>query len=472
MDFQAERFKLLAVRSVPSKRASINDPLGDNQNPPDNIFHGCGLSFLLYNGVESGRCEPNEFRCNNGRCVQKMWVCDMEDDCGDRSDEQYCGVKQPGESCSPQEFKCQAREQCIPRSYHCDGQNDCQDGSDEVGCVPPTVVEPPVRQLEVCIGETAVLNCRATGVPVPHISWRLNWGPVCDPPRCTQTSINGFGTLTISGVTERDQGAYSCEAINVKGRVLATPDAIMTVKDCRPVPQTRCHEAGTSTKDRERCICKTYASGPDCGQCGEYSFYLAPSNPQGCIRCFCMGITRNCHSSNYFRTQERVVFSYDDQGVAVSDIRERNVDQTQADLSSVRGYLSIEPGDRQSQTLYWKMPSRLGGNKLTSYGGKLKFFFQFFGHGRRVDDPLVVLKGNEITLIHQGPRNFQADRPNEILIDMYETSWNREDGQEVTREHFLMTLAGLDSFLIRATHVQGQTKSSRDNDIQSLNISV
>ncbi|KAK6052311.1 Low-density lipoprotein receptor domain class A [Cooperia oncophora] len=36
------------------------------------------------------QCEPNEFKCQNQRCVQKMWLCDGDDDCGDSSDEQNC----------------------------------------------------------------------------------------------------------------------------------------------------------------------------------------------------------------------------------------------------------------------------------------------------------------------------------------------------------------------------------------------
>lgn len=62
----------------------------------------------------------------------------------------------------------------------------------------PSVVEPPVPQLQVRPGETITITCRAVGVPVPYINWRLNWGPVCPPPRCTQTSQNGHGTLKIT----------------------------------------------------------------------------------------------------------------------------------------------------------------------------------------------------------------------------------------------------------------------------------
>lgn len=110
------------------------------------------------------KCEPNEFQCRNGQCVQKMWVCDREDDCGDNSDEADCGkclqirkkylifrqlqlsavlsitllfilgTPAPGQMCGPRDFECHSGHQCIPRGYQCDGQNDCQDGSDEHGC--------------------------------------------------------------------------------------------------------------------------------------------------------------------------------------------------------------------------------------------------------------------------------------------------------------------------------------------------
>ena len=45
-----------------------------------------------------GTCEKIEaFQCKNGKCISKSYICDSNDDCGDRSDESktdgaFCGM--------------------------------------------------------------------------------------------------------------------------------------------------------------------------------------------------------------------------------------------------------------------------------------------------------------------------------------------------------------------------------------------
>ena len=36
------------------------------------------------------KCDYDEFTCNNGNCVPKSYMCDGDNDCGDRSDERGC----------------------------------------------------------------------------------------------------------------------------------------------------------------------------------------------------------------------------------------------------------------------------------------------------------------------------------------------------------------------------------------------
>ncbi|VDP08630.1 unnamed protein product, partial [Soboliphyme baturini] len=391
-----------------------------------------------FNCPEPKACEPNEFKCDNKLCVQKLWICDGDDDCGDGSDERNCGTRAPGEPCSASQFQCRTGDQCIAASFQCDGQNDCADGSDEIGCAPPICVQPPVREITVRCGETVVLECKAVGVPVPFINWRLNWGNTCGPPRCIQKSDRGYGVLTIT------DGAYTCEAINNKGRILATPDAILTVQ-CQETGA--CSAAGTAGENVQgkKCLCKHHVTGEYCNQCIQGTFYLNRRNPYGCIQCFCSGVIRSA-------------FSPGGPSVTVSDFLERSPEATPNIVFQPRGTISMTGSF--DQVLYWRLPQEFLGNKLTSYGGYLTFTMQYSCIGGELDEPLIVIRGNEITLVHRSRTPLKPDHLNTVRIEIFETYFEREDGQPATREHLLMALADLDSLMIRASHCYGQRESS------------
>ena len=52
------------------------------------------VCFLI--SGKRGRCEKfGLFQCNNGKCINKCYICDWEDHCGDNSDE----LKPDGVSC-------------------------------------------------------------------------------------------------------------------------------------------------------------------------------------------------------------------------------------------------------------------------------------------------------------------------------------------------------------------------------------
>lgn len=40
-----------------------------------------------------------------------------------------------------------------------------------------------------------------------------------------------------------------------------------------------------------------------CNECADGSFHLSTQNPDGCLKCFCMGVSRQCTSSSWSRAQ-------------------------------------------------------------------------------------------------------------------------------------------------------------------------
>ena len=59
--------------------------------------------------VAGSECSPGQFRCRNHNCTYSFHVCDLEDNCGDNSDELYCDKHK----CEDWEFKC-GNHMCIP----------------------------------------------------------------------------------------------------------------------------------------------------------------------------------------------------------------------------------------------------------------------------------------------------------------------------------------------------------------------
>ncbi|XP_067227656.1 basement membrane-specific heparan sulfate proteoglycan core protein isoform X16 [Chanodichthys erythropterus] len=376
-------------------------------------------------------CEPNEFKCQNGRCALKLWRCDGDNDCQDNSDEMNCPTKGPGDMCAPEQFVCLSDRTCIPASYQCDEEPDCADRSDEYGCAPPVVTNTPEASITAARGETVSFTCSAIGVPIPIITWRLNWGHIPANSRITMTSENGRGTLIIRDVKESDQGAYTCEAINAKGLVFAIPDGVLSLSQ-RPNPAGNCRD-------------------------GHFSVGSL------CMPCFCFGITKNCQSTGRYRSQIGLRFTEEEdfKGVNVSFPSRPG---TPPPLSSTQMLINPEIEEFQlvdlsrrflDQDSYWSLPRQFLGNKVDSYGGYLKFKVSYSlqrGGSEPKEKPDVVLSGNGHRFIYRRGNPTLPDTINNREIKFTEENWQHSSGRAVTRDDLMMTLANLESIHIRTIY--------------------
>ncbi|XP_073325739.1 laminin subunit alpha-5 [Pagrus major] len=300
---------------------------------------------------------------------------------------------------------------------------------------------------------------------------------ICPPrtlrPECTQCEPQTFGCHPVVG----------CEVCNCSRPGIVTPDVSCDTlsgqcrcknnvvgrqcdrcapgfygfPNCRPCD---CNEAGTEEEVCDsftgQCLCKENVQGSRCDQCRVGTFHLDPTNPKGCTSCFCFGATDRCRSSDKRRTEIMnmegwVLLGADRQEVPV--VVYPGQDLVEADLSDVPDVY---------QDLHWHAPKTYLGDKVSSYGGLLRYRLHTqtmrgdaLSLPAEASRPDIILKGNQMTLVFIEREYSSPEEPHLGIVHMVEGSFRHaQTGNSVSREELMMVLVGLESLQIRALHSQ------------------
>ncbi|KAM8796373.1 basement membrane-specific heparan sulfate proteoglycan core protein [Eudromia elegans] len=238
-------------------------------------------------------------------------------------------------------------------------------------------------------------------------------------------------------------------------------DPVQPGGKCVPAGQeiVKCDERGGQDTEGGTCRCKPNVTGRLCDECAPGAFHLSHANADGCLRCFCMGVSRQCASSSWHRDQVRATaetpFSLADLGAT----------RTVSDGVRVTGATEVAFADFAAlprDVYYWVLPPRFTGDKVTSYGGELRYTVSHAavaGARPLPRHPDVLLRGNGIALEHFSEASPAPGVPATVAVPFRERAWRRADGREATREHLLMALANVELLMIRASYSESPLES-------------
>ncbi|XP_017794098.1 PREDICTED: basement membrane-specific heparan sulfate proteoglycan core protein isoform X2 [Habropoda laboriosa] len=232
---------------------------------------------------------------------------------------------------------------------------------------------------------------------------------------------------------------------------------------CIPTPQCDPDGSLSSVADpiTGKCRCKQYTTGLTCNQCKANTFNPSSKNQFGCIGCFCMGITEKCVSSNWYRSEIAVSFTNSARGFHLIEsktsdappiVKEIIVDQVAREIL-YNEFLNRGNND----VYYWQLPSIFLGNRVTSYGGNLKYTVRYVpapgGQSSKNNAADVeLISANDINLLYFSRESPEPNSRQTFIVPLLEQYWQRNDGTQADREHLLMALADIRAIRIKATY--------------------
>ncbi|XP_062980764.1 laminin subunit alpha-2 isoform X3 [Elgaria multicarinata webbii] len=436
----------LDARNCQPCRCNINGSYSENCNSrtgqcdcrPNVVGHQCNECKPGTFGVQSSRgCVP----CNCNSFGSKSFDCDETGQC-------HCQPGVGGKKCDRCAHGFYGFEEggCTPCECSHLGNN-CDSHTGRCICPPNTIG----KRCDKCApnhwGHDIISGCKACDCSVAgSLSSQCNPDTGCcfcraefSGDKCTECRLGyrGYPQCT------------SCEC-QIAGTEPQTCDSEM--ERCSCADQTG------------QCTCKVNVEGVHCDRCKPGRFGLYARNPLGCSSCYCFGLTSRCSEAKGLvrlwltLKPDQVILPLVDENV-----QHRTVQGIIYQYPETIANIDLVMQDLHSESFYWRLPEQFEGQKLTAYGGKLKYAIFFEAReetGFATYKPQVIIRGGlptrtQIIVRHvAAPLNGQLTR-HEIEMTEHEWKYYGDDprvSRTVTREDFMDVLYNIHYILIKATH--------------------
>ncbi|NWU64822.1 LAMA2 protein, partial [Pterocles burchelli] len=371
--------------------------------------------------------------------------------------------------CKPETFGLQSSTGCVPcncnsfgsKSFDCDGDGQCY-------CQPGVTG----KKCDHCAhgfynfeeGGCTPCECSRFGNNCDPISGRCICPPNTVGEMCDKCVPNYWGHDIVRGCKPCDcsiVGALSSQCDFNTGCCFCRPEfSGDKCTECRlgywNYPQCvacQCFLAGTDPQscDTElgkcscidhtgQCSCKVNVEGVHCDRCKSGTFGLSARNPLGCSSCYCFGLTTQCSEA---RGLIRMWVTLKPEQMILPLVDEKLQRSTLSGISfqppEIVANIEQVMQDLRSEPVYWRLPEQFEGQKLTAYGGKLKYAIYFEAReetGFTTYYPQVIIRGGPPTRTRIIVRHMAAPLIGQLTrheIEMTEHEWEYYDDDQRVR---------------------------------------
>ncbi|XP_036274949.1 laminin subunit alpha-1 [Pipistrellus kuhlii] len=317
-----------------------------------------------------------------------------------------------------------------------------------------------------CLQNTMGINCETCidGYYRPHKVSPYEENP-CQP--CDCDPVGSLSSVCIKDDLQSDlqKGTWPGQCPCKEGYTGAKCDRCQFgYKGYPACVRCDCSLAGSVNEDpcSEPCLCKENVEGKHCDRCKPGFYNLKERNPQGCSECFCFGVSDVCDSLSWPISQVK-----DMSGWQITDLISLRKIPSQQDALGGRHQISINNSaviHRLTSKNYWAAPQAYLGNKLTAFGGFLKYTVSYDIPVETMDSALmshadVIIKGNGLTLSTQA--QGLSLQPYEEYLNVVrlvpENFRDFSNKREIDRDQLMTVLANVTHLLIRANYNSAKT---------------